>query len=502
MIRIHTTPDTEPLNGDFSVWVNGMEVNPYSCRVSAAPLNTWDPRGMTRPLMYTEIASVVSLEADESVQFAVKSNGRLFSKAEVRPRSKSIVAQTDGDEIRFTLAGSGQYVLELDDCHRALHIFINAADDFGVDPGAADVLYFPPGVHFPGIIEMYSGQTVYIDAGAVVYGAIRGVNVSDVRVVGYGILDGSWEARTQPGADHLRCFYNPAGGTFPEDEASLRGWFDSGVELATCVRFYNSERITVQGVTFRDSSFFVISPTRCDELVFDNVKLVGMWRTNTDGIDLLNCRQVTVRNSFLRNFDDCLCIKGTKGWDNRNCENIHVENCVLWCDWGRALEFGAETCADAIRDIVFENCDIIHGADVMMDIQNGDRAEIYDVTFRDIRCEYTASDYRPRCNRQGWDVPEGFPERGNSPQLFVIDTKHRTYAKDYAAGSVHGVTVENIRILADEGMEMPRSLIEAGDEAPIDHVVLRNIFFNGRRLQSMEEAGITVLGPAGDVRFE
>ena len=66
-----------------------------------------------------------------------------------------------------------------------------------------------------------------------------------------------------------------------------------------------------------------------------------------------------------------------------------MRGCTVWCDWGRALEIGAETCADEYRNILFENCDIIRCAHYYLDIQNGDRAWVHDVVFRDIRCEYS-----------------------------------------------------------------------------------------------------------------
>ena len=57
--------------------------------------------------------------------------------------------------------------------------------------GDPNVLYFGPGVHRPGKIELKSGETVYIAGGAVVYTAIGGRGVSGVRILGRGIIDTS-----------------------------------------------------------------------------------------------------------------------------------------------------------------------------------------------------------------------------------------------------------------------------------------------------------------------
>ena len=77
--------------------------------------------------------------------------------------------------------------------------------------------------------------------------------------------------------------------------------------------------------------------------MLDNIKVFGQWRYNTDGIDIVNSQNITVKNTFVHSFDDTICIKGIDRYIHADCEYILVENCVLWCDWGRCCEFGFET---------------------------------------------------------------------------------------------------------------------------------------------------------------
>ena len=67
--------------------------------------------------------------------------------------------------------------------------------------------------------------------------------------------------------------------------------------------------------------------------------------------------------------------------------NVLVRNCVIWNDWGKCLEIGAETRAEEICDVVFENCDIIHLTGPALDCMNVDYADAHDITWRDIRIE-------------------------------------------------------------------------------------------------------------------
>lgn len=43
---------------------------------------------------------------------------------------------------------------------------------------------------------------------------------------------------------------------------------------------------------------------------FTNVKLVGLWRYNADGIDICNSQDVVIRNSFVRAFDAQHTVQG------------------------------------------------------------------------------------------------------------------------------------------------------------------------------------------------
>jgi hypothetical protein len=80
-------------------------------------------------------------------------------------------------------------------------------------------------------------------------------------------------------------------------------------------------------------------------------------------------------------YDDSLCAKGHAGYRYDTCEDIVFENCVVWNDWGKALEIGTETRAEHLRRIVFRNCDVIHATDPAFDLMNVDYGRVHDVLF-------------------------------------------------------------------------------------------------------------------------
>jgi len=479
MLILTNTPVSETLYTRISVSVNGIPAKTPAARVSAMPYNTAWP-GRQRPLDQTEMAPVLSFSADEPVTVTVTYE-TAPAEVLVRPLSRGVTPLVEGRCATLILNTPGAYTVEADGFHEALHVFFDPVTDF--EPytrGAKTVLRYGAGVHAIGRVELHSDTTVIIDRDAVVYGSFMAVNAENVTVCGYGVLDGSREERIS-GDDLLPLNYY---GSIPaEREAFLQFLSDNRV-LDGILRFYRCKNIRVEGVTLRDASTFGLIAAGCDDVEIHNIKTVGMWRYNADGIDLFNCRHAVIRNCFLRDFDDCIVLKGICGWDDRNMEQITVENCVTWCDWGRNLEIGAETNAPAFRDIAFRSCDCIHGSTVFCDIQHHNRADICHVVFEDIRCEYTKHQLSDTYQHH-MDAPFQPVSPARHPLLLAAPIlKMGLFAKDGLSGCTHDITFRNIQILTDaEGLPGPGIWIVGVDENHrVTDVTLDGIYRDGVRL--------------------
>ena len=194
-------PAGEKLSQDYTLRVNGQAVPVYACRVSAMPFNQVWP-GYQRPLDQTELAGFAYWGMSGAVRVEMSR-----SDPSTRWRCGRLAghpADHRGQRITFQLSRPGQFTVELDGTHHALHLFADPPEDEAPKPGDPNVLYFGPGVHRPGKIQLKSGQTVYVAGGAVVYAAIEGRWVSGVRILGRGIIDTSEFARGQGGGSiHL-----------------------------------------------------------------------------------------------------------------------------------------------------------------------------------------------------------------------------------------------------------------------------------------------------------
>jgi len=420
-------PSGERLYQDYTLRVNGRAVPVYACRVSAMPFNQVWP-GYQRPLNQTELAGFAYWEMSGPVTMEIVSK-RPFKTAAVRPISRGIQPKIDGRRITFQISRPGQFTVELDGPHHALHLFADPPETDFPKPGDPNVLYFGAGVHKPGKIQLKSGQTVYVAGGSVLYTAIEGRGVSNVRVLGRGIIDTSGFARGQGGGS---------------------------------IHLEDSSHVKIDGVIVRDSDVYGISAFGSHKLEISRVKLVGFWRYNSDGIDMCNTQEVTVRDSFIRSFDDSMVLKGVKGrsggarplpgqsYDRLPVRNIRMTGLVIWCDWGRALEIGAETSAPEMTDVVFQDIDVIRNTHIAMDIQHSDRASIHNIRYENIRVEVDGSNPLPVIqNKAGekYNPRSGTPaaacggcatlphHAGYVPNLFVIVIHPTAITRDPEAGT-------------------------------------------------------------------
>lgn len=481
MLRIHHLPVGEATVSDFQVSINGETTRPWFCRVSALPYNTVWP-GRQRPVEQSEAASFISFEMDEPVKLELMA-AKDFAEVVVRPLSKNVKPRVSGRRIAFEIEKPGQYTVELDGWHKALHIFANPVNDFGVDKSDPNVIYYGPGVYDIGDMELTEGQTLFVDGGAVLYGSVTACHSDRVRVVGYGVIDGSREVRTD---DTMLIAWDVEHAAPLREESVLRGYIKKYNVLNGCVHFYSCDDCEIAGVIARDSSTFAFIVADCERMNCEWIKTIGMWRYNSDGIDLFNSRYVRISNSFLRDFDDCIVIKGIKGWDTIDLHHITVTGCTVWCDWGRALELGAETCADEYYDILWEDCDIIHAAHIHIDLQNSDRAWIHDMLVRNIRCEYSRYDMLP-VYQHDMNAPYTDYDTPWQPVLIESPIYDGPYSNDHILGKTSGVRFENIEAIGPADMDAPVIRFKGMDAEHCNSgIIIENVSLNGRRLKPGE----------------
>ncbi len=456
---VSAVPEKEDVYEGIDVKIDGRSVDCYKARVSAMPFNRVWP-GRQRPLDQTELAPFLSFELTKGADFCVN----IFEPPEdvtIRPLSKGVKTIVNDGKVYFTLREAGQYSVEINGRSHNLHIFADAPEDGRLDPENA-TYYFPSGAHrLEERLVLNSGESVYIARGAVVYGEIESTDADNVAVFGRGILDGSLVKRETEGFGDVR--------------------------IDGLVHFTRCRNVVADGVILRDSALWTLTPINCENVTVNNVKVIGMWRYNSDGFDFVNSRNVRVSNCFLRTFDDTVVIKGLyfggtdRSNEKMNNENYLVENCVLWCDWGGALEVGAETVADEYRNLIYRNCDIIRNADGAMRLHCGDRAFVHDVLYDGIRIEYSKYDKKSILQESDEMIyaPPDEPNHHDAARAWLYCG---LWSPDNIPGKLRNVTYRNIEILADDEVPEPIFSFSGADgEHDVSDITIESVFYNGER---------------------
>lgn len=469
----------------YSVYINDKPAQLEKIRVSLYPFNRHWP-GFQRPLDQTEVTAFASFDLKGETCIRVECEFD-FEEVIIRPLSLNIQPEISGRTVSFTIKKPCQTVVEFDGTFGALHLFADPPEKCEIP--AENILYFGKGEHDVGTINLQSGQTVYIDEGATVYGQIYGIDVENVKILGKGILDHSRiEAENLP----------------------------MGTEVVDPIRpspilIEYGKNIVIKDIVIRDALFLAVRPVCCEDVHIDNIKIIGNWRYNSDGIDLLNCRRALVENCFVRSFDDAYCIKGFcfpvfNGQDHHGGkvydigEDIIFRNCVAFNDWGKAFEVGVDLCATEVRNCRFENCDVIHAVAPALEVCNVDYSYVHDIVFDNIRVEYCKTSPEPIIQETEEQLYTGLDSDYMPPLMCAEVVYNYCYSSPGERGRVENITFNNIQVTAPR---MPMSTFGGFDsEHGVKNVKVSELYLNGKKIETMDEANFEIRPFADNIILE
>ena len=125
------------------------------------------------------------------------------------------------------------------------------------------------------------------------------------------------------------------------------------------INFYRCNTVLIEGVTLKDSPFWVIHPLFCENLIVRNVTINGIG-PNGDGCDPESCKNVLIEGCKFNTGDDCIAIKSGRNADGRRwatpSENIVVRNCQMANGHGGVV-IGSEI-SGGYRNLYVENCEM------------------------------------------------------------------------------------------------------------------------------------------------
>lgn len=377
-------------------------------------------------------AAYCSFGLNGTAKVTVKTK-RVIKQVIIRPLSLKIKPQIKNGEIYFSINKPCKLSIEINGSAMPLFLFANKVDSNIPAKGTPNLRFFAAGkVYQTNKIILKSNDVVYIQGGAYVKGSFFLDSLQNVHIYGNGVLDG---------------------GIFKKGEQRT-------IEINRC------QNILVEGITIVDSKHWTVPCNQSSNITYKNIKIISNndW---DDGIDIVSSKNVLVDSCFIRTKDDCIAIKAgvnyyTKFIAQQSSQNIKVQNCVLWNgQWGNALEIGFETRNDTIKNIEFNNLDIIHvdGPEGCFTIHNGDRALITNVVYNNIRVEEAS----------GW--------------LLDFRILKSVYSIDTTRGCIQNISFNNISV---KGSNFPYSQLLGFDEVNrIKDIKIQNLTIKGKKINSI-----------------
>ena len=323
-------------------------------------------------------------------------------------------------------------------------------------------------VKFPGLIESYDEKEEY-NLGTwegnplpMFAGIVCGINVSDVKLYGEGIING--------------C-------------ASTDNWWNNPKVMVGAFRprmlFLNHcEKIQVQGLTFCNSPAWVIHPYFSDNLLFAGLKVQNPQQSpNTDGLDPESCRKVEILGVHFSLGDDCIAVKSGKVYMGKKhkkpSEDVHISHCLMENGHG-AVTVGSEIGA-GVRNMVVEKCRFSHtdrGLRIKTRRGRGEDSILDKIVFRDIEMDHVMTPFT--ANAFYFCDPDGRTEYVQSREKFPIDD--RTPAmKSFLFENIHASNChvaaaffEGLPEQKIEKIEMRNCSISFAEETKTDVPIMTN----------------------------
>jgi polygalacturonase len=123
------------------------------------------------------------------------------------------------------------------------------------------------------------------------------------------------------------------------------------------VQPYQCENVLIEGVTIRNSPFWLVNPVLCKNVTVKKVDFISHG-PNSDGCDPESCDHVIIEDCLFDTGDDCIAIKSGRNADGRRldtpCQNIVIANCRMKEGHGGVV-IGSEI-SGGVNNVFVENC--------------------------------------------------------------------------------------------------------------------------------------------------
>lgn len=314
--------------------------------------------------------------------------------------------ESAGGKLVFNVKDFGALGNKSDDARPAIQKAIEAAAVKG------GTVYIPPGDYTSGTLFLRSHVSIYIEAGATLFGSenpgdfavqkvkskdalLFGENLEDISIEGRGTVDGQQTYYWGPdafGDVHAHALEMKRFGlSLPR---SFPTGFGKQADYPHLVWLGNCKNVRITGLSFLRSPSWSFAFYNCWRVVVDGVYIYTSLREAVwaDGIDIVSSRDITVANSTIETGDDCIAIVcGIAEWGpDYPTENITIANC-RFSSASAAIKF-TEADTRLVQHVLVNNCTIFN-TNRGITLQLATSGTIRDVVFSNITMDLHRFDW-------------------------------------------------------------------------------------------------------------
>ena len=221
---------------------------------------------------------------------------------------------------------------------------------------------------------------------------------------------------------------------------------------------YRCKRILIEGVTIRNSPFWLINPVLSEDVIVRGVNCVSHG-PNSDGCDPESCNRVLIEKCLFDTGDDCIALKSGRNNDGRRLatpiQNVVIQDCVMRDGHGGVV-LGSEISGGA-RNIFARRChmsspDLQRGIRIKTNSVRGGQIEnifIRDITIGEVLDAIVINFYY-----EEGDAGDFLPSVKNLhiSNLSVQKAQRAFLLRGFERAPISGVTLHNVRFKSAESI--------------------------------------------------
>lgn len=315
-------------------------------------------------------------------------------------------------------------------------------------------------------IYLKSNVTLHIESGAVLLGSSELDDYLNIKTIYPSTHGDNKSGKSMIFAEGQENIAISGKGTINGQGIELFRKNPKGVRVSNASRphilhFRNCKNVKVQDISLYNASSWVQFYQSCENLLIDGItvesrenkdiekpRFADVPGMETDGCDIVDCRNVRIVNCSINSDDDGIAFKSFK--PNGGCYNVAVSNCMITSN-ASGIKIGTES-AGAFKDFTIDNCVVYDTRNAGIGLMTVDGAAMERIIISNISMR----------NIKGTAI---FVRLGNRAKIYQgTGPAPMAKLKDILIRNVYGTDIERYGCS-----------ITGLQEAPVEGIVLDNI---------------------------